>query len=206
MMIGLRPTRSDSEPKQEEAGVPISKRRAIIRMLAVVGVDLQRLRQEEQRVELTRVPDHGLAGGQAEQREDHDLQILPSGQMLRSSGAFEVLPSALMRGNTGDSFSCRRIHTEIASRTIDSEERNAPAPGGEASSPIRWRSRESPAATGTGRAWRWSGSKRCRTRACRRRMLGDVGCGAAVFAAECKTLQQAHQRSGSPATPMPIVA
>ena len=41
------------------------------------AVDLQRCGQEEQRVELARVPDHRLAGGQAEQRQEHDLQVLP---------------------------------------------------------------------------------------------------------------------------------
>src|SRR5256885_12860233 len=37
-------------------------------------IDLELLRQEEQRIELPRVPDHGLAGGQADQRQDHDLE------------------------------------------------------------------------------------------------------------------------------------
>ncbi|MNI13352.1 hypothetical protein D3C81_1395950 [compost metagenome] len=40
--------------------------------------DLQRLQQEEQRIELPGVPDHRLAGGAAEQGHDHDLQVLPA--------------------------------------------------------------------------------------------------------------------------------
>ena len=104
MMIGLRPIRSDSEPKTTKNGVPISSDAAISR-LAVVRVDLQRLRQEEQRVELARVPDHGLAGGQAEQREEHDLAGSSSWPNDSVSGAFEVLPSAFIFWNAGDSFS-----------------------------------------------------------------------------------------------------
>ena len=80
-MIGLRPILSDSQPKKMKNGVPISSddgdqevgRRA---------VDLQRLGQEEQGVELARVPDHGLAGGAAEQREERDLGVLPPAEGL----------------------------------------------------------------------------------------------------------------------------
>ncbi len=43
-------------------------------------VDLERLQQEEQRVELPGVPDDGLAGGTAEQRHDHYLEVLPAGE------------------------------------------------------------------------------------------------------------------------------
>jgi hypothetical protein len=51
-------------------------------MFAVGSVHLQRLRQEEERVELARVPDHRLARRKAEQREDHDLQVLPLAERL----------------------------------------------------------------------------------------------------------------------------
>ncbi|MNZ63448.1 hypothetical protein D3C78_815940 [compost metagenome] len=36
------------------------------------------------------------------------------------SGALEALPSALMRRNTGDSLSCRRMYTETISRITES--------------------------------------------------------------------------------------
>ncbi|MNN47688.1 hypothetical protein D3C81_1621210 [compost metagenome] len=43
-------------------------------------VDLQRLQQEKQRIELPGVPDHGLAGGATEQGHDHDLEVFPTGE------------------------------------------------------------------------------------------------------------------------------
>ncbi|MCY1408050.1 hypothetical protein D9M71_233670 [compost metagenome] len=43
-------------------------------------VDLEHLQQEEQRVELPGVPDHGLAGGAAEQCHDDHLEVLPAGE------------------------------------------------------------------------------------------------------------------------------
>ena len=39
---------------------------------------LECLRDEEERVELAGVPDHGLTGGTAEQRHDHDLEVVPA--------------------------------------------------------------------------------------------------------------------------------
>ncbi|MCY1338688.1 hypothetical protein D9M71_503510 [compost metagenome] len=36
------------------------------------------------------------------------------------SGALDCLPSAFMRRNTGDSLSCRRMYTEIASSSTES--------------------------------------------------------------------------------------
>ena len=78
-MMGLRPILSDSEPKITKNGVPMISETAI-RMLAVAPSSDHAL-QEEQRVELTRVPDHGLADGQA-QREQHDLEVLPLAEGL----------------------------------------------------------------------------------------------------------------------------
>src|SRR5258707_9948793 len=37
------------------------------------------------RIELPRVPDHGLAGGQADQRQDHDLEVAPLAEDLKST-------------------------------------------------------------------------------------------------------------------------
>src|SRR5262249_51793805 len=45
-------------------------------------IDLQRLGQEEQSVELPTVPYHGLAGGEAEQGDDDDLEVRPVGKPL----------------------------------------------------------------------------------------------------------------------------
>ena len=38
-------------------------------------VELERDEEEEQGVELSRVPDHALAGGRAEQRQQHVLVV-----------------------------------------------------------------------------------------------------------------------------------
>ncbi|MNO48360.1 hypothetical protein D3C76_386930 [compost metagenome] len=45
-------------------------------------VDLEHLQQEEQRIELPGVPDHGLAGSTAQQGHDHDLEVAPAGEGL----------------------------------------------------------------------------------------------------------------------------
>jgi hypothetical protein len=66
-MIGLRPILSDSQPKNTKkacraAAMPRSGVGGVPSTFRIVG-------QEEQRVELAGVPDHGLAGGAAEQGE-----------------------------------------------------------------------------------------------------------------------------------------
>ena len=73
-MIFSRPILSDSQPKKMKNGVPISSDSADQRIGRHV-VELQRDGEEEQRVELPRVPDHALAGGRAEQREQHVLVV-----------------------------------------------------------------------------------------------------------------------------------
>src|SRR5262245_61275486 len=69
-MIGLRPILSDSQPKTMKNGVPSSNATA----LCVDCRHLQCLGQEEQRIELPAIPDHGLAGGCAKQGKDRDLE------------------------------------------------------------------------------------------------------------------------------------
>ena len=95
------------------------------------AVDLQRLGQEEQRVELARVPDDGLAGGAAEERDRIAILALSQRPKASVSGAFEPVPSAFIFWKAGDSASCSRIQIEKPSRMIDKQERDAPAPGGE---------------------------------------------------------------------------
>ena len=51
------------------------------------AIDLQGLGQEEQSVELTGVPNHGLASGQTDQGQDNDLEVLPLTKRL-SQGCF----------------------------------------------------------------------------------------------------------------------
>ena len=72
------------------------------------AVDLDHVLQEEQRVELARVPDHGLAGGEAEQGDQRDLAVLPvaEGFAQRRLGRGALLLH-LLEGR--DSFICRRM-------------------------------------------------------------------------------------------------
>ena len=81
-------------------------------------VDLQNALQEEQRVELARVPDHRLAGDEAEQRDDDHLRVLPLAEGFRQR-RLGVVPSSFIFLNAGLSSICRRIQTEIASRKIE---------------------------------------------------------------------------------------
>ena len=77
-------------------GVPISKRDRNHDLRGDAG-HLERLRQEEQRVELAAVPHHRLAGGGAEQREDRDLGVRPlaEGFRQRPLGLLAFLDHAL---------------------------------------------------------------------------------------------------------------
>ena len=61
------------------------------------AIDLQYLFQEEQRVELPRIPDHGLTGGEARQRQDHQLEVLLVGEGFgqRLLGGLAFLDEAL---------------------------------------------------------------------------------------------------------------
>ena len=60
------------------------------------AVDLQRLFEEEQRVELAGVPDHRLPGDRAEQRDEHQLEIAPAARRLRSAAPSTSSPSSFI--------------------------------------------------------------------------------------------------------------
>ena len=64
--------------------------------------------QEEQRVELARVPDHRLSGRRAEQHEKKTFHVRPVPK-LSLIGAVDVLPSSFRRANSGDSASRARM-------------------------------------------------------------------------------------------------
>ena len=99
--------RSDSQPKTMKNGVPISSADADQRVGDEV-VELERDLQEEQRVELAGVPDHALAGGGAEQREQHVL-VVGVAQEALGQRRLEPRPSAFIRRKTGDSLSFSRM-------------------------------------------------------------------------------------------------
>ena len=76
-MILLRPMRSDSAPNTTNSGIP-EQQRDRDDVVRGGGVHLEDRLQVEQRVELSRVPDHALAGRGAEQRNQHALQVRPT--------------------------------------------------------------------------------------------------------------------------------
>ena len=79
MITVLRPMRSDSEPNTTKNGVPMTSA-AGHQQVRRKRIDLERLRQKEERVELARVPDDGLSRRGAEEREQHDAQVAPLGE------------------------------------------------------------------------------------------------------------------------------
>ena len=90
-------------------------------------VHLQGLRQEEQGVELTGVPDHGLTSGQADQGQDHDFEVFPLAKGL-AQRRFGRLAFGLHFCESG-----RLVHgqTDVhrhAQQQNRHDERNAPAP------------------------------------------------------------------------------
>ena len=115
MMMGLRPILSDQAPNRIKNGVPITSDKAI--MIGGCAIYLEGLGQEEQRVELAGVPHHGLAGGQADQGQNHDLQVLPLTEGLgQGLGGLAPRPSS---SEAGDSFMLKRMYTDTASNRMD---------------------------------------------------------------------------------------
>ncbi|MCY1356333.1 hypothetical protein D9M69_427800 [compost metagenome] len=160
-----------------------------------LGIDLEHLRQEEQRVELAGVPDHGLAGGQAEQGQDHDLQVAPLRERFgqRSLGGLALGLHAL---------ECRRfIHRQPdvhrhPQQQDRQQEGDAPAPGferraGQLAAQQDHDQRQE-------QAQRRSGldPRGVRPALAMRRVLGHVGGGTAVLAAEAQAAE--HQRAERP--------
>ena len=92
-----------------------------------LGVHLGDRRQEEQRVELAGVPHHSLTSGQTDQRQNHDLQVLPLTERFGEWG-FRSLAFGLHFGESG-----RLVHGQAdihrhAQQQNGHQERNTPAP------------------------------------------------------------------------------
>ena len=200
-MIGLRPILSDSQPKKMKNGVPIAQRRGD-HDVGRRGIELQRLGEEEQGVELARVPHHRLAGGAAEQGEDRDLGVLPPAEGL----AQRRLGALALRLDAGEGRRLLELQADPdrhAEQDDRQQERDAPAPLGE----LLRRHREPQAQDDEQRqeqADRGRGldPRGVEAAAVLRRVLGDVGRGTAILAAQRQALQQAagdEQHGGSDA-------
>ncbi len=153
-------------------------------------IDLERLREEKQRVELPRVPDHGLASHQTQQGEDDVLQIAPARKRLGQR--------CLGRLAIGLHFDEGRRLVELESNPDrygeqgdGHEERHTPAPGVErvfAQQRARAENdqqRQEQPQRGRGLNPRGVGAALVG-----RRVFSDIGGGAAVFPAERQALQQ----------------
>ena len=125
----MRPILSDSQPNTMKNGVPMQQRDRD-QDLCGDRRHFQRLRQEEQRIELPAVPDHGFAGGGTEQREDRDLGIRPIAESFRQR-RLEPLPSAFMRLEHRGFIQLEPDPDRHREQDCGEQERNAPAPVGE---------------------------------------------------------------------------
>ncbi len=134
-MICLRPIRSDNLPNTMKNGVPSTSAIASS-MFAGAALDLQRLVQEKQRVELARVPDHRLARACARTARCNTSFRLRHSPKLSRSGALDCGRSAFICANSGDSSSFKRMYTEIASRSTETRNGMRQPQALNASSPI----------------------------------------------------------------------
>ncbi len=156
------------------------------------GVHLELLREEEERIELARVPDHRLAGGEADQRQDHDLQVLPLAERFAQwrLGGLALGLHALEGGRLRQREPDPQRH---AQQQDGNEERDAPAPVGEGllahggAGSQDHQQRQEQAHRGGGLDPRGIGAALAL-----RRMLGHVGRRAAVLAAQGQALQHAQ--------------
>ena len=118
------------QPAEEDEEAGAEKQRNRDHDVDRLRVDLEHVLQEEQGVELTGIPHHGLAGGEAEQREQRDPGILPLaegfGQRRLRALALFLHPLESRRFVEGQANPDRN-----AQKYEGKQERNAPSPVGE---------------------------------------------------------------------------
>ncbi len=177
--------------EQEESGS--QQQRPGDQQVGGIAVNLEDRLQEEQRVELAGVPDHRLAHGEADQGEQHDLAVGPVGERLgeRRLGALAFVLHLLEHRRLVEAEPDPDRDAEQQHRD---QERDAPAPDRE----VRF------TGEGAGKQNHQQGEEQAERRGglnergvvtalAVRRMLGDIGRGAAVFATQRKALQQAQR-------------
>ncbi len=183
--------RSDSQPKTMKNGVPISSDEADQRIGRQV-VDLERDGEEEQGVELPRVPHHALPGRGTQQRQQHVLVV----GVLQEAVGQRRLGAATFRLHALEHRQFIELEPDVdgeGQQDQRDQERNAPRPLGEGLG-------VDPDAAGADDQQGQEEAQRCRgldpargiAAAAVGRMLGNVGRGTAVFAAEGQALQQAQ--------------
>ena len=147
--------------------MPISSAAAIIRLAVTASTLSCCVKRTTHRT--AGIPDHSLAGSQADQRQNHDLEVLPLTERLGPvRGALDLCPRPSSSGRLGDSGQ-RHANPDRDGQQQQNgnQEGNTPAPVGKLLfAHRRYAHPESPAATGTGPALPWSESTRCKHRAC----------------------------------------
>ena len=156
------------------------------------AVHLERLGQEEQRVELSRIPDHRLARGRAEQSQDRDLGIRPIAERVgeRRLGALALRLHLREHRRFFELHPDPDRHDEQDRRQ---QERNAPAPIGERlfALPGAQAVYEEQCHEQTDRRGGLN-PRGVEAAPALRRMLGDVSRRAAIFPAQRQSLHQAQ--------------
>ena len=191
-MIGLRPILS-RQPAEEDEERRRQRQRDRDQDVGGRAIHLQRLFEEEQRVELPGIPDHRLPRDRAEQRDQHPFEIAPARESLgqRRLGRRPLVLHLLEYGAFGQLQPDPQRHREQQDRD---QERHAPAPGGEgllahhgAQSDHDEQSREQPHRRG---GLDPAGVEPALPLG---RVLGDIGRRPAIFAAQREALQQAQR-------------
>ena len=192
-MIGLRPILSDSQPNSTKPAAADGERPGH-QQVAGEGIDLQDGGQEEQRVELPVIPDHGLA------------RVMPSsassaiwrsstGRRPRVSGASGMGAFRLHLQERRTFLQRKRIHTEIPSSRTETRNgtRQPHVLEGRRSPRMLWVNRMTSKRQQQAQGGSGLDPTGVEATTARRRMLRDVGRCAAVFAAQCEPLQHAQR-------------
>ena len=183
--IGQRP----EDEKERRA----HEQRARDEQVRRLRVHLERLREEEQGVELPRVPHHRLARREPEQREQHDLEVAPPRERF-GERRLRRLALVLHLLEQRRFVQLEPDPHRDAQQDERHQERDPPAPRLEllctqcgATAEDHEERKEEP------QRRRRLDPRRVRTALAVRRMLRHVGGGTAVFTAECQALEQSHR-------------
>ncbi len=162
-----------------------------------IGIDMQQVLQEEQRVKLTAIPDDALTGDQAKQGQQHDLQVFPLQEGL---GEWRLGQAAFVLHRLENrAFIELHANPHRHQQQDDREqERHAPAPGLEsffadfhARDSNQYERQQQP----EGR--RRLDPRRHEAAIVRRSVLSDIGRGATIFTAQRQALQKAEGQQGN---------
>ncbi len=196
--------RSESRPKSHEER-RAGHERGGDQQVRRLEIELERVLEEEERIELARVPDDALAGGGAQECEQHDARVAPSREAFRERRAREPA----LRLHLDEDRRLLELEPDVdrnAEQDDRDQERHAPAPVAEG-----FLAEAEPAGENHGERQE-EAERRGRLDPARvvaalslRRVLGDISRRAAVFAAERETLREAEATSRIGAQ-MPICA